>query len=243
MIRKINGAEFPLDYLEFMKEHNGGDGFVADAYVFLFKMEELIEINEDYCVEEYLPNACIIGSDGGGELFGIDKDGNYFIVPAIIDEDDKINLGTSLHDLIVNFAKTLNGEIPTETYSVGMFISSNLGTIQCTAFSDYERNFKECLHHLPSNEIWCSRNGGSDDYPCLSILVKGEDAVVNYFSENNAEMFVSVGDLSREGSVGFEGGQYEIAAYQVIPLNSALECALQFFYSQKKPSCMEWDEL
>lgn len=126
---------------------------------------------------------------------------------------------------------------------MGMFISSNLGTIQCTAFSEYEQHFRKCIHHLPGNEIWCSCNGGSEDYPCLSILANGEEAVVNYFSENNAEMFVSVGDLCRDGSVEFEGGQYEIASCQVIPLNAALECALQFFCSQEKPSCIEWDEL
>ncbi|QUH20586.1 hypothetical protein [Alkaliphilus sp. B6464] len=30
---------------------------------------------------------------------------------------------------------------------------------------------------------------------------------------------------------------------QVIPSMAALECALQFFHSQERPSCIEWEEL
>lgn len=124
-----------------------------------------------------------------------------------------------------------------------MFISSNLGTVQCINFSEYEEHINECIKHDPGNEIWCSCNNSTEDYPCLSILVKGGKAAINYFSENNAAMFSSVGDLSKDGTVKFEGGQYEAAAYQIVPLMSALECALQFFHSQEKPSCIEWEEL
>jgi hypothetical protein len=95
-----------------------------------------------------------------------------------------------------------------------MFVSSNLGTIQCITFSEYEEQIKECIKHNHGNEIWCSCTDDSNYYPCLAILVRGEYAVVNYFSENNNEMFASVGDLSKNGEVRFEDGQYEVAAYQ-----------------------------
>jgi len=62
----------------------------------LFPLEELEEINEDYCVNELLPNHCIIGSSGGGELFGVDTNGNYFAVPAVpMSDEDKIVLGNT----------------------------------------------------------------------------------------------------------------------------------------------------
>jgi len=124
-----------------------------------------------------------------------------------------------------------------------MFVSSNLGTIECITFSEYEEQIRECIKYNPSNEIWCSCAEDPDIYPCLAILVKGEEAVVNYFSENNDRMFASVGDLSKDGEVEFEGGQYEVDAYQIIPSMAALECALQFFYSQERPPCIEWEEL
>lgn len=118
-----------------------------------------------------------------------------------------------------------------------------MSTIQCSTFADYIQHMKECLHYPTSNEIWCSLNDRPEDFPCLSILTKGEEAVVNYFSENNAQTYVSIGDMRKNGSIEFENGQYEIAAYQVISLSSALQCALQFFSSQERPSCIEWDEL
>ena len=38
----------------------------------------------------------IIGSNGGGELYGIDNKGNYFNVPMTMDENDITLLGTDI---------------------------------------------------------------------------------------------------------------------------------------------------
>ena len=53
-------------------------------------------INDDYEIEVFLPGHIIIGSNGGGELYGIDNKGNYFNVPVLIDEDDVAVLGTEI---------------------------------------------------------------------------------------------------------------------------------------------------
>ena len=53
-------------------------------------------INDDYEIEVFLPDHIIIGSNGGGELYGIDNKGNYFNVPVLIDEDDVAVLGTEI---------------------------------------------------------------------------------------------------------------------------------------------------
>ena len=50
-------------------------------------MEELQEITYDYCIEDFLPNHIIIGSNGNGELYRIDNSGNYFNVPIMMDEE------------------------------------------------------------------------------------------------------------------------------------------------------------
>jgi len=86
----------PNDYIELMKKHNGGEGDIGETWLILYPLEELQEINDDYEIEEILPGHIIIGSNGGGELYGIDNKGNYFNVPVPIDEDDVALLGTEI---------------------------------------------------------------------------------------------------------------------------------------------------
>lgn len=122
-----------------------------------------------------------------------------------------------------------------------MFISSNTGSFFSNSLEEYKANLERCFQQ--ENEIWCSRTE-EDKYPCLSILVKGDQAVVNYFQlEEGGEMLVSFGDEDAEEMVPFCEGQYEIAAWQVIPASDAMECALEFFQSQNAPSCIDWGEL
>ena len=59
-------------------------------------MEELQEITDDYCIEDFLPNHIIIGSNGNGELYGIDNSGNYFNAPIMMDEEDVTVLGNDI---------------------------------------------------------------------------------------------------------------------------------------------------
>ena len=96
IIEKINDVVLPNDYIEFMKKHNGGQGDIGETWLILYRLEELQEINDDYEIEVFLPDHIIIGSNGGGELYGIDNKGNYFNVPVLIDEDDVAVLGTEI---------------------------------------------------------------------------------------------------------------------------------------------------
>ncbi len=107
-IKQINNVVLPKQYLEFMKKHNGGQGDIGETWLELFTLEDLQEINDDYCIEVFLPDHIIIGSNGNGELYGIDSDGVYFNVPAIMDEDDVTVLGDDINllpDKINNFWK------------------------------------------------------------------------------------------------------------------------------------------
>ena len=122
-----------------------------------------------------------------------------------------------------------------------MFISSNTGSFSRDSFEEYKAALETCFQ--PENEIWCSRTE-EDKYPCLSILVKGDQAVANYFEEEDGgEMLVSFGDEDAEDIVTFCDGQYEIAAWQVIPTADAMACALEFFHTQNAPDCIDWGEL
>ncbi|MFR1865181.1 SMI1/KNR4 family protein [Eisenbergiella massiliensis] len=107
-IKQINNVVLPKQYLEFMKKHNGGQGDIGETWLEFFTLEDLQEINDDYCIEDFLPDHIIIGSNGNGELYGIDSDGVYFNVPAIMDEDDVTVLGDDINllpDKINNFWK------------------------------------------------------------------------------------------------------------------------------------------
>ena len=72
-----------------------------------------------------------------------------------------------------------------------MFISSNMGSFQCDSFEEYKNKLETCFQE--ENEIWCSKTE-DNKYPCLSVLVKDSQAVVNYFeTEDDGEMLVITG--------------------------------------------------
>ena len=62
--------KLPAEYVEFLKLSNGGEGFVGEHYLILYRVEELVEMNKGF--EEYAPGLLVFGSDGGGEAFGFD---------------------------------------------------------------------------------------------------------------------------------------------------------------------------
>ena len=66
------GVALPIDYLDFLREHNGGEGFIGGNYIIFWKAQELADFNREYEVEKYAPNILLFGSDGGGEAYGFD---------------------------------------------------------------------------------------------------------------------------------------------------------------------------
>lgn len=59
--------------MQFMQETDGGEGFIGDAYIILWRLGELLEMNKAYQVTEYAPGLFLFGSDGGGEAFAFDR--------------------------------------------------------------------------------------------------------------------------------------------------------------------------
>jgi hypothetical protein len=66
------GFRLPPDYVEFLRGTNGGEGFVGNSYLVLWRAEELLEKNSAYHVAEFAPGLFLIGSDGADEAFGFD---------------------------------------------------------------------------------------------------------------------------------------------------------------------------
>jgi hypothetical protein len=67
-----SGFRLPDGYARFLQQTNGGEGFVGNEYLILWRMEELLEMNKAYQVPEYAPGLFLFGSDGGGEAFAFD---------------------------------------------------------------------------------------------------------------------------------------------------------------------------
>ncbi|CAN5276678.1 hypothetical protein BH11PSE2_BH11PSE2_20440 [soil metagenome] len=66
------GLTLPVDYVQFLRRHNGGEGFIGEKYVILWKAEELAQFNREYEVDQYAPGILLFGSNGGGEGYGFD---------------------------------------------------------------------------------------------------------------------------------------------------------------------------
>jgi hypothetical protein len=64
--------QLPADYVEFLKQTNGGEGFVGKNYLRAWPVEDLIQFNKEYHVDESAPGLFLFGSSGGGEAFAFD---------------------------------------------------------------------------------------------------------------------------------------------------------------------------
>lgn len=92
-------AEIPNDYLEFCKTYNGGEGFIGEEYVVLYKLNELMQINKDYDVSNLVPDIFIFGSNGDSEALAFDfrkKQVKYVLIPFLFEYDAIIELGDHL---------------------------------------------------------------------------------------------------------------------------------------------------
>lgn len=63
----------PEDYLLFLQQANDGEGFIGPkAYLILWPVEQLVDINNSYRVSEYAAGLFVFGSDGGSKAFAFD---------------------------------------------------------------------------------------------------------------------------------------------------------------------------
>ncbi len=77
------GRDLPSDYLAFMRASNGGEGFVNENYLRLWKIEDVCNWSSDYLQHtpfEGTNELLLFGGNGGGEAFGFDWTANGAIV-------------------------------------------------------------------------------------------------------------------------------------------------------------------
>jgi hypothetical protein len=110
VIKKISSQfhfNFPLDYLEMLKQFNGGEVFGFKSKIHLFPLEELEGMNYDERFDEDLPGMFVIGDDGGGGIYFYDKS-DYFkkgintvwlVRLSMLGFDDSFKVGENLTDV------------------------------------------------------------------------------------------------------------------------------------------------
>lgn len=69
--------KIPDGLMDFLRESNGADINADDEYVIVWRLTELVELNESYQVEEFAPDYYIFGSNGGGTAFLFNKSSGY----------------------------------------------------------------------------------------------------------------------------------------------------------------------
>ena len=112
-ITEINGMQLPNDYLEFMHEHNGGEGDVGkNSYMQFIKLEELTDYNNDYQIFKWFPNCFAFGGDLGGNHFCYNFITNeYFAVDCCTGGlEDSYCKAVSLYKFIKNWDKQFEEE-------------------------------------------------------------------------------------------------------------------------------------
>jgi hypothetical protein len=93
----------PDSYFTLLKRSNGGEGFVGDRYIQLWRAEELVEMNSSYKTAEFFPDLFFIGSNGGGEAYAFDvsrSDAPIFEVPFIGLPTDARAIASSLDSFL-----------------------------------------------------------------------------------------------------------------------------------------------
>mgnify|MGYP000544170407 CR=1 FL=1 len=71
-------SEFSNDYKTFITWSNGGEGEVGGNYISLWKIEDIITLNNDYQIQKYLSKDFLaIGTDGGGVCYGFNLRDNF----------------------------------------------------------------------------------------------------------------------------------------------------------------------
>lgn len=89
------GVRLPADYVEFLLQHNGGEGPVgAEGWGALAAIEDLPQTQADYAELDHLAGWIIFGSDGGGEAFVFDQEGVVLVVPWIGGREDAVAQGS-----------------------------------------------------------------------------------------------------------------------------------------------------
>jgi len=74
----------PADFTAALTEYGGREGFLGQCYLRLYRLAELLSVNEAFAVPRYAPGLLIFGSDGAGEAYAFELGtGRILMVPFV----------------------------------------------------------------------------------------------------------------------------------------------------------------
>jgi len=95
-------SNLPKSYVQFLKKHNGANGDLPiQPFCFeLWQIDDLVQANQDYEIQKYLPNYFGIGGNGGEEFFALNLEtSKVFAIPLIgMEEKDAWLVAKSFED-------------------------------------------------------------------------------------------------------------------------------------------------
>ena len=91
------------------------------------------------------------------------------------------------------------------------------------------------------SEAWIS---GDTAYPCLAICINGEYAAVNYFQDEDGEIYLSYNSENKK-EVAFKAGgeEWNPDPDVVINFEDAVKCVEEFLNTKERPSSIKWQHM
>ena len=94
-VETLLGVSFPDEYKQFMLNVNGIEGAIGqNAYIVIWPIEEIVDLNNEYGVNDVTPGLIYFGSDGGNSAYAFDIRKNNVVVEFPLDsihiEDAKL---------------------------------------------------------------------------------------------------------------------------------------------------------
>jgi SMI1 / KNR4 family (SUKH-1) len=106
-IQKDLDFEFPPDYLEVMREFDGGEGDLGEnGFLILFSLEETVQANKDYSIiMTQIPDYYLIGKDAADTGFAFykpDRSMHSLGLTAVYPGDPIIRVGNNFSEFLYN---------------------------------------------------------------------------------------------------------------------------------------------
>jgi len=93
LARVASELALPADYVSFLREHDGAEGFVGENFARFLGVAEL-EAERASEALDHLEGWTVFGSNGAGEAFAFDDQVQVKLVPWIGARDDAIDQGS-----------------------------------------------------------------------------------------------------------------------------------------------------
>lgn len=108
------GVSLLTDYVDFVRRFNGGEGFLGDHYLQLWKIEELKSFNDDYQTAPFAPGILLFGSSGGGEAYAFDTRHHPWTIVQVtfivLDLKDARPMGKTFSEFLQRLASDSPGQ-------------------------------------------------------------------------------------------------------------------------------------